>query len=89
MSEQIIVAITAPISRAKVEQIKHAADKVYFYPDGDVPPEISRQVNIWYTTWTGFPSSITDPGQVPKTKMIQLSSGELALIQRGTRHHSC
>jgi hypothetical protein len=75
MSKHMTVAITAPISDRKLADIKAVVDTVHYYPDGDVPDDISAEVEIWFTTWTGFPASITSVDQLPKTRMIQLSSG--------------
>jgi hypothetical protein len=71
------VIITVTISDAKLEQLKGAFPRVYYYPDGAVvPDDEAREADIWYTSWMGLPKSITKLDQVPNTKFVQLSSGE-------------
>jgi hypothetical protein len=70
------VVITAPIAQWKLDEINPLAEHVHYHPDNNVPDEVLEQAEIWFTTWTGFPSNVTRLDQIPNTKVIQLTSGE-------------
>ena len=65
--------VIAPVSQSKLEEVQFP--KVHYYPDGQVPDDILAVVDIWYTTWTGLPDTVTSLSQIPNTKVVQLSSG--------------
>lgn len=69
--------ITAPIAKWKLAEIRQHAVTVHYHPDGEVPTSVLEQADIWFTTWTGFPESVTELEQIPRTKVIQLTSGAL------------
>lgn len=73
------VAVIAAISEEKLKQIKKVSQNVHYYPEGNFPVDLLAHIDIWYTTWTGLPSNVTRLEQVPRTKVVQLSSGELVL----------
>lgn len=79
------LVITAPVSEAKLEELRAAFDKVTYHPDGQVDAQTASEANIWYTTWLGLPKTVTSLEQVPNTEVIQLSSGEAR--QLGTAQH--
>lgn len=70
------VVITAPIAQWKLDEILPLAARVHYHPDNKVPDDVLKQAEIWFTTWTGFPSNVTQLDQIPKTRVIQLTSGE-------------
>jgi hypothetical protein len=70
------VAVTVQLSNNKLEDIKTKFERVHYYPDGTFPGEVLDQVDIWYTGWNGLPDVVKDVVQIPRTKVVQLSSGE-------------
>jgi phosphoglycerate dehydrogenase-like enzyme len=69
------LVVTAPVSEAKLEELRGAFEKVTYHPDGQVDAQTASEADIWYTTWLGLPKTVTSLDQVPNTKAIQLSSG--------------
>lgn len=69
-----VACITAPVTAAKLEAVKKAFKTVHFHPHNDVPSDLIPEVDVWYTTWTGLPKEVTSLSQIPRTKIVQLSS---------------
>lgn len=69
-------AVTVELSDSKLEEVKSQFEHVHYYPNGDFPNELLEQIDIWYTSWLGLPASVKDVSQVPRTKIVQMSSGE-------------
>ncbi|WVQ99102.1 hypothetical protein IAU59_006234 [Kwoniella sp. CBS 9459] len=75
MSEAFsVVVITVAVSDGVLGRIKAQFETVHYHPDGQVPENHAREADIWYTAWLGLPKSIESLSQVPKTKVVQLSS---------------
>ena len=70
------VVITVPIADWKLEEVRPHATRIHYHPDGIVPNDVLQQADIWFTSWTGFPKYVTSLDQIPRTKVIQLTSGE-------------
>jgi hypothetical protein len=68
--------VIVSISEEKLAGIQAAFSKVHYHPDGVVPDDHLAEVDIWFTSWTGLPASVTHVKQIPRTKVIQLSSGQ-------------
>jgi hypothetical protein len=66
------------ISDASLSKLKELFPTVHYHPDGKVPSEVWKDVEVWYTRYTGFPEGIT-LADIPRTRAIQLSSGAWAL----------
>ncbi|RSH82882.1 hypothetical protein EHS25_005872 [Saitozyma podzolica] len=66
--------VIVSISEEKLAEIQAAFSKVHYHPDGVVPDDHLAEVDIWFTSWTGLPASVTHVKQIPRTKVIQLSS---------------
>jgi hypothetical protein len=77
--------IIAPICESKLDEVRQAFPRVIYRPDGDVSDEELKEVDIWYTTWTGMPKHVTKLEQIPRTKAIQLSSGMCTLGRHDVR----
>ena len=70
-------AIVLPtLSAAKLAEVKTRFDRVYYHPDEIVPDEEAREAGFWFTSLGGLPANITSLDQIPKTRLVQLSSGE-------------
>lgn len=69
------VVITVPLADWKLEEVRPHATNLHYHPDGNVPGEILECADIWFTSWTGFPKNVTSLDQIPKTKIVQLTSG--------------
>lgn len=77
------LVVTAPISDAKLAELKAAFKNVSYLPDCDVDETTAKEADIWFTRWQGLPKSITALDQIPNTKAIQLSSGGRETFVRG------
>lgn len=64
------------ISLAKLDEIRAAFKTVHYHPDGQVPDDHLAEVDMWFTSWTGLPPNVTSLKQIPRTKVIRLSSGQ-------------
>lgn len=63
------------ISDGSLAKLRQVFPVVHYHPDHKVPRELWKDVEVWYTRYTGFPEGIT-LGDIPKTRALQLSSGE-------------
>ena len=63
------------ISDGSLAKLRQVFPVVHYHPDHRVPRELWKDVEVWYTRYTGFPEGIT-LGDIPKTRALQLSSGE-------------
>ncbi|KAK6909226.1 oxidoreductase [Kwoniella mangroviensis CBS 10435] len=66
--------ITVELSDSKLEEVKKAYQNVYYHPDGQVPEHHLKVADIWYANWSGFPPCVAALGQIPRVKILQLSS---------------
>jgi hypothetical protein len=71
-------AVTVVLSDGKLDEVKAKFEHVHYYPHGDFPDELLDRIDIWYTSWLGLPEKVKDVGQVPRTKIVQMSSGVYA-----------
>ncbi|WRT69930.1 uncharacterized protein IL334_006921 [Kwoniella shivajii] len=68
------VIITVELSNKKLQEVKESYPNVFYHPKGEVPKEHMEVADIWYTNWHGLPSSVNSLDQIPRTKILQLSS---------------
>lgn len=69
------VVITVTLSQWKLAEVRRLFKNVFYHPDGKVPEEHLALVDIWYTSWLGLPKDIKTISQIPRTRIVQLSSG--------------
>lgn len=69
------VVITVTLSDRKLAEVRRVFKNVFYHPDGKVPEEHLALVDIWYTSWLGLPKDIKTISQIPRTRIVQLSSG--------------
>jgi hypothetical protein len=72
--------VTMPISKSKLAQLEERFPRVLYRPDGKVSDDELKEVDIWYTSWTGLPANVETLDQIPRTRVVQLSSGKSADI---------
>ncbi|WWC72308.1 uncharacterized protein I206_106270 [Kwoniella pini CBS 10737] len=70
--ENAVVAVA--LSDKKLEEVKQKYDHVFYHPDKEIPEEHLKVADIWYTDWAGLPACVTSLDQIPRTKILQLSS---------------
>lgn len=68
------------ISDASLEKLKKIFSTVHYHPDEHVPQSKWAEIDVWYTRYTGFPKEVKSVKDVPRTRAIQLSSGESGSI---------
>lgn len=68
------VVITVTLSDRKLAEVRRVFKNVFYHPDGKVPEEHLALVDIWYTSWLGLPKDIKTISQIPRTRIVQLSS---------------
>lgn len=83
LSEFRTACIIAEVSQSKLAQLQKRFERVIYRPDEKVTDEELKEVDIWFTTWTGLPSNVERLEQIPRTKAVQLSSGELSTCATG------
>lgn len=71
--------VTMPISKSKLAQLEEHFPRVLYRPDGKVSDEELQEVDMWYTSWTGLPTNVETLDQIPRTRVVQLSSGRIWL----------
>ncbi|OCF32126.1 oxidoreductase [Kwoniella heveanensis BCC8398] len=69
-----VIIITVPVGDEILGRIKSQFKTVHYHPDGQVPRDHAREADIWYSGWMGLPKGIDSLDQVPRTKVVQLSS---------------
>lgn len=73
-------AVTVELSDSKLNEVKAVFENVHYYPKGDFPEELFDQIDIWYTSWLGLPEKVKHISQIPRTKIVQMSSGEFSVV---------
>ncbi|WVQ85763.1 hypothetical protein IAT38_007930 [Cryptococcus sp. DSM 104549] len=69
--------VTVALSDARLAEVKAAFPNVFYHPannGAEVPEKQSRIADIWLTSWNGLPPYIKSVEQIPRTKIVQLSS---------------
>ena len=69
------LCVTAELSSAKLEQVRAAFKNVHYHPDHNVPDDVLAEVDIWFGANGAIPPEIEDVGRIPKTRIVQLTSG--------------
>lgn len=67
--------VILPLSDYALNLLRTNFTTVHYYPEEDIPDELAAEVEIWYCKWFGLPAEWTLE-KVPKTKVLQLASGE-------------
>jgi hypothetical protein len=75
-------AVILPVSEYALSLLRSNFKTVHYYPEGDIPKDIAAEVDIWYARWTGLPKDM-QLEDLPKTKVLQLASGEHSHEQVG------
>ena len=64
------------LAPTKIAEFRTHFKTVHFHPDKKVPEKVLADIDVWLTSGDGIPESITsDIEKIPKTKIVQLSSG--------------
>jgi hypothetical protein len=66
---------TVNLSSSKLDEIKPNFKTVHFHPDKNIPKDVLADIDVWFTHGTGIPGDITDIEAIPRTKLIQITSG--------------
>lgn len=66
---------TVNLSSSKLDEIKPNFKTVHFHPDKNIPKDVLADIDVWFTQGTGIPGDITDIEAIPRTKLIQITSG--------------
>ncbi|WVQ79612.1 hypothetical protein IAT38_001712 [Cryptococcus sp. DSM 104549] len=68
------LVLTVPLSPEKLAEVKTHFKTVHFIPPGEeVPKDIAKQAEVWYSSYTGLPEYIQYE-DVPNLKLVQLTS---------------
>ncbi|ORY21380.1 D-isomer specific 2-hydroxyacid dehydrogenase [Naematelia encephala] len=68
------LAVCANISKSKLDELKKEFHTVHYHPDAKIPDEILKDIDIWFTRYLGFPANVKSLEQIPKTRLLQLTS---------------
>ena len=63
------------LTEASVAKIRTAFTTVHFYPNGDIPKDLLKDVDVFFSRNVGLPGWINSAEMVPRARLIQLTSG--------------
>lgn len=76
LSKLQTLAITVNLSPESIEKFKKLFKTVHYYPTGAIPKHLLKDVEVWFATWAGFPEVVESLNQIPKVRILQISSGK-------------
>ena len=70
------------VSESTIEDLKKEFKEVHYFPDPEVlpPKDLWKEVEVWYIRFTGLPEEISSVEQVPRLRLLQLTSGASRLL---------
>lgn len=78
------IAVTFELSDVSLDKLRNAFGTIFYHPDNVVPAEEARKTEVWMTRYTGLPDAIKFE-DLPKTKIVQLTSGTWQLLAHAKR----
>jgi hypothetical protein len=72
--ENLVVLV--PISSSSLDKLKDLCKVVHYHPDGQVPHKVFKEGEVWFCGTTPFPEEVKSVDDVPKARVLQLSSGK-------------
>lgn len=69
------LAITVALSPESIDKFKTLFKTVHYYPTGQVPKALLADIEVWFANWAGFPEVVESLDQIPKVRILQISSG--------------
>jgi hypothetical protein len=69
------LVVLVPLSDESLDKLKKLCKVVHYHPDGNVPSEVMGEGEVWFTGTSAFPDIVKTVEDVPKARVLQLSSG--------------
>lgn len=75
LSKLQTLAITVTLTPGSIDKLKKLFKTVHYYPTGQVPKKLLGEIEVWFGTWAGFPEVVERLEEIPKVRILQISSG--------------
>lgn len=69
------LAITVSLSPESIDKFKKLFKTVHYYPEGDIPKKLLGEIEVWFASWFAFPEVVESLDEIPRLRILQLSSG--------------
>ena len=69
------LVVLVPLSDESLEKLKKLCKVVHYHPDGNIPKKVMGEGEVWFTGTSAFPDIVETVEDVPKARVLQLSSG--------------
>jgi hypothetical protein len=69
------LVVLVPLSDGALDKLKKLCKVVHYHPDGNAPTEVMGEGEVWFTGTSAFPDIVKTVEDVPKARVLQLSSG--------------
>jgi hypothetical protein len=64
-----------PLSDSSLDKLRKIFKKVHYHWDGIVPDHVRDEAEVWFSGVTAFPENVRSMGDIPRARILQLSSG--------------
>lgn len=69
------LVVLVPLSDESLNKLKELCKVVHYHPDGKIPKRVMGEGEVWFTGTSAFPDVVETVEDVPKARVLQLSSG--------------
>lgn len=69
------LVVLVPLSDESLDKLKKLCKVVHYHPDGKIPKNVIGEGEVWFTGTSAFPDVVETVEDVPKARVLQLSSG--------------
>ena len=69
------LVVLVPLSDESLDKLKELCKVVHYHPDGNIPKKVMGEGEVWFTGTSAFPDVVETVEDVPKARVLQLSSG--------------
>lgn len=69
------LVITLPISNESLEKLHLHFPNIHYRPNGQLDRKVMGEGEVWFTGFTAFPASVGTIEDIPKARVLQLTSG--------------
>lgn len=77
------LVVTVSLSPESIDKLKSLFKHVHYHPDAKVPKDVITKAEVWFTNWQGIPEVVETIDDIPKLRLLQLSSGSSDARPRG------